>query len=124
LVTISGLAPNTTFDLYVYLASNDAGGDDRSAEVTANAVSGYATGNPQTTFIDGQNYLLLTPNSGPSGIINISETPGFDNTGYPEEVDMNGLQLTAVPDQAATFGLLGLSVLGLLWLPRRAVAGR
>jgi len=119
-VTLSGLLHSTPYDLYVYLASNDASGGDRSASVTANSASSTATGNPQITFINGQNYLLLVPTSTSAGIITITETP---NAGV-QEVDMNGLQLstlptTGVPDASPTLRLLLVGGIGLILFARR-----
>jgi hypothetical protein len=95
-LSLQNLTPNTTYDLYVYLSSNDAGGSDRAALVTANGVFANATGDPQTSFIDDENYLLLTPTSDGSGTINITEAPGAANSS--QEVDLNGIQLALVPE--------------------------
>jgi hypothetical protein len=98
-VTLGAMAPGT-YDLYVYLASNDGGGGARAALVTANSASATATGNPQSTFIAGQNYVLLTPTVGASGILTITEANSPLNASG--EVDMNGLQIepavAAVPE--------------------------
>lgn len=116
-VTLGGLAPSTPYDLYIYLASDDAAGSDRAANVVANLVSGTATGNPQTSFINGENYLLLQPTSSALGTIDILETDGAANTSG--EIDMNGLQLTAVPDPSSTLLLSAISGLGLILFARR-----
>ena len=94
-VTLQNLAPNTAYNLYVYLSSNDASDSSRAAMVMANAVSAPATGDPQTSFIAGENYVLLTPTSDALGTINITVSPTDANS--DGEVDLNGLQLTAVP---------------------------
>jgi hypothetical protein len=109
-VTLGGLAASTPYDLYIYLASNDGGGSARAANVTANLASGTATGNPETSFINGDNYLLLDVTSSALGTINIAETDALANTSG--EVDMNGLQITSVPEPSTLFlfvvGGLGL----------------
>jgi len=98
-LTLQNLTPNTLYNLYVYLSSNDAGDSDRAALVTANGVFANATGDPQTTFIAGENYLLLTPTSDGGGTINITEVPDLANSS--QEVDLNGIQLASVPEPSA-----------------------
>jgi hypothetical protein len=99
-VTLGNLAAGT-YDLYVYLASNDASGNNRAAVVTANAYTALATGNSQPSFIAGQNYLLLTPTVGASGVLTITESD-LSTVNTSGEVDMNGLQIEpaigAVPE--------------------------
>ncbi len=92
-IDISGLAAKTTYNLYVYAASYDASGTSRATVITANGVSADATGNGQgsaaSSFIEGDNYVLLTPTSNASGVITITQTtqPGVG------EGDLNGLQI-------------------------------
>jgi hypothetical protein len=99
-VSVGNLAAGT-YDLYVYLASNDASGNNRAAVVTANAYTALATGNSQPSFIAGQNYLLLTPTVGASGVLTITESD-LSTVNTSGEVDMNGLQIVsgvaAVPE--------------------------
>jgi hypothetical protein len=92
-VTLGNLLPNSTYDLYIYLASNDGGSSGaRSALATANGTGATATGNPQSTFLAGQNYVLLATTSTSSGIINITESD-LSPPNSTTEVDMNGLQI-------------------------------
>ena len=95
-VTLSGLTPNTTYNLYVY-ASAGTYGTQRATVVTANGeiadVSGYAA----NSFIQGDNYALLTPVSNSSGVINIAQTLQPGST----EADLNGFQI--VQSAADTF---------------------
>ena len=74
-VTISGLAPNTVYDLYVYVASFDGSGNGRATTVYAGSQSASANGNGSTasSFIQGTNYVLLTPISDGSGNITITQ---------------------------------------------------
>jgi len=117
-VTLQGLVASTPYDLYVYLASNDGGSGARAAEVTANSVFASATGDPQASFIPGQNYILLAATSDASGTINITES---DSAGvnFSGEVDMNGLQISSVPEPT-TLSLLAISGLGLILFARRS----
>lgn len=118
-VTLDGLADDTEYNLYIYLASQDASDGSRAADVTVNGTEETATGNPETSFSEGDNYLLFQTVSSDSGEIDITEADDSNNTDH--EVDMNGLQLEPVPEPS----LASLACLGLLvfqqrkWLFRR-----
>jgi hypothetical protein len=103
-VSVGNLAAGT-YDLYVYLASNDANSGNRSATVNANGISLPATGNAEPSFLVGQNYLLLTPTVGASGVLTITESDLPSTGNAATEVDMNGFQLqpavAAVPEPAS-----------------------
>jgi hypothetical protein len=103
-VTLGNLAAGT-YDLYVYLASNDGNGGERSASVNANGITLTATGNAESSFMAGQNYLLLTPTVGASGVLTITESDNPSTGNAHTEVDFNGLQLAspiaAVPEPAS-----------------------
>ncbi len=88
-VTLSGLAPNTPFSLVLYVSSNDASGGDRSLSGTVNGVPFLATGNPELSFVNGQNTVLLNGITDSSGDVNILAS----HPGGGSEVDMNGLQI-------------------------------
>jgi len=118
-VTLSGLAPETQYDLYLYVASNDASDYDRAVALTVDSSIGGAGGNPQTTFIDGQNYKLLTPTSDNLGDLSVTESPqalGLINTSG--EVDLNGLQIRPVPEPAS-LAFMGLGSVALLYKQRK-----
>lgn len=117
-VTITGLTPDTKYDLYVYLASNDATGGDRSAGIQIPGTQGHATGNPEPTFSPGDNYVFLTPTTDDSGTLSLFEFPYRGNTSG--EVDLNGLQLLAVPETTGTLPLLGIGCIALLIFRRSA----
>ena len=93
-ITLSGLQANTVYDLYVYTASFDASNNSRATVVTANGASADATGNAASSFVQGDNYVLLTPMSSSSGVITIAQTlqPGSS------EGDLNGLQIQSAVD--------------------------
>jgi hypothetical protein len=121
---LQGLAANTAYDLYVYVASDDAVSSDRSLTLTANSASGMATGDPMSSFVSGQNYLLLAATSDALGDINITEADGAANTSG--EIDLNGLQIenAAVPDASATWSLFAISGLGLILFARRTLVNK
>ena len=107
---LSGLVDNGDYELVLYVASNDANGGDRSLTGTANGVAFSATGDPQSTFINGENVVELAVTADGTGSISILESnPG--NSGG--EIDLNGLQLENAPEPAS-LGLLMLgSIMGL-----------
>ncbi|NNM85616.1 MAG: autotransporter domain-containing protein [Phycisphaerales bacterium] len=90
-VTISGLAPNTVYDLYAYVASFDGSNQTRATTVFAGSQSANASGNGSSasSFIQGTNYVLLTPISDNTGSITITQVL---QTGA-SEADFNGLQI-------------------------------
>ena len=116
-VTLQGLSDSTLYNLWLYVASCDAIGSDRAADLTANSVFASATGTPEGNFDAGQNYVLIQTTSSASGTINITESDDSANTSG--EVDLNGLQISSVPDLATTLPLLTISGLGLILFARR-----
>lgn len=100
-VTIGGLSANTVYDLYVYTASSDGSGGQRATTVTAYgqsassyAQSASASGNGNTVFQQGDNYVLLTPMSSSTDTLTINQTL---QTGA-SEADLNGLQIVSATD--------------------------
>lgn len=121
-VGITGLVPDSSYNLALYSASWDASGDIRSENFTVvgSAVNSYyATGNPVASFdptstpLNNFNYLTVT--SSALGTLTITETDGYDNQNG--EVDLNGFQLqgqfNAIPEPTP-MAVLGLGALGLL----------
>ena len=92
-LSISGLDTNSVYDIYVYAASFDSGSTNRATTVSANGTSAYAsgigTGSAATSFVQGDNYVLLTPMSNSSGVINITQALQSGSG----EGDLNGLQI-------------------------------
>jgi hypothetical protein len=62
--------------------------------VTVNGIRVSATGDPQTSFILGSNYVQLTVPADHQGTIQIIETPNPENPSH--EVNLNGLQIAPV----------------------------
>ncbi len=108
--SFTGLSPNTAYELYVYTQGDkDATGRKTSVSVdnglswtTTNAGDGTAS-----TFILGQNYLIVNPVTDGTGSMDIQWKAGS------VEADINALQLlgtsTAVPEPS-TYLLLCLSL--------------
>ena len=115
-LTLAGLAPNSNYGLVMYVSSFDASGGDRSLTGSANGTPFSATGDPQSTFVNGQNVVELAVTSDGSGTLSITESEGPLNT--KSEVDFNGLQLTTTPEPA-TFGLLCVGGILAAWKRRR-----
>ncbi len=59
-----------------------------------NGVELSATGDPQTSFVLGSNYLKLTVPADSEGKKQIIGTPGLQS--HSHEVDLNGLQISAM----------------------------
>jgi hypothetical protein len=109
-MTITGLEPDATFNLYIY-TQGDVASDGRAIEVNANGVIGdtAATDATASTFILGQNYLNLAVTADGSGDLTISYAT------LSGESDINGFQLDQTGSdtpEPATFALLvvGLAV--------------
>lgn len=117
--TLTGLAPNASYNLVLYVASDDALRGDRSVTGSANTSAFAATGNPQSTFINGENVVELTVSADSTGALAIAENDGLTNTSG--EVDLNGLQLQslATPEPGSLL-LLCLGAGALLVRKRRA----
>jgi hypothetical protein len=118
-ISLDGLTPNQEYAMVLYVSSNDAGGGDRSlmGTVTGSGTTNFAaTGDPQATFVTGFNIVTLTAMSDSTGALTITENDGPLNTSG--EVDMNGLQIQAVPEPAP-MAALGIGILGLLSVRRR-----
>jgi hypothetical protein len=112
-LTIDGLGADTPYDIYVYVASDDASSSENGVTVQANAAEGTASGDPQPTFIEGENYLLLTPTSDDSGSITLTENTSLANTSG--EIVMNGIQINVPEPSSASVAL----ILGVMLLTRR-----
>lgn len=105
-VTLSGLLPNQAYNLVLYVASFDASGGERALAGTAGSVPFAATGDAQSSFVNGANVVELSVTSDGSGNLAIVEGDGLANS--TDEVDLNGLQLASVPEP----GTIGMIVLG------------
>jgi hypothetical protein len=118
LLTLDGLIPSQNYLLVLYVASDDASGGNRSLTGTvagATTVPFAATGDPQPTFINGENVVALNVTSDASGSLAITESDGPLNSG---EVDLNGLQIET--PEPASLGLLSFGLALLAWRTRRA----
>jgi hypothetical protein len=95
-VTLNGLAASQAYNLVLYVSSDDASGDRAlTGTVTGLAAVPFsATGDPQPAFVNGKNVVQLAVTSDASGTLLISEDNPGNGSG---EVDLNGLQLQAVP---------------------------
>ena len=106
LLTISGLAPGTEYDLVAYVGFSLYAFGNNS--ITANGTSiGTLNADNVTTLVNGTNYLETTVSANSSGIIAI----GASNA-------LSGVQLQVVPIPG-TMDLVAIGGLGLLLLKRR-----
>ena len=123
-LSLTGLAPSQTYSVVLYVSSFDASGGNRSLAGTvsgASVVPFSATGNPQSTFVNGQNLVELSATSDVTGALTITESDGLGNTSG--EVDLNGLQVmnsSATPEPGYTAVLL-LGTVAALWRSRRVM---
>jgi hypothetical protein len=118
---VEGLQANQAYNLVLYVASDDASGGDRSV---AGAVFGatltpfFATGDPQSSFVNGENVVELQVVTNAKGALTFIEGDGIGNTSG--EVDLNGFQLQAVPEPAS-LAALGIGFVA-LWARRKKKA--
>lgn len=117
---IGGLDPDSVYNLYVYVSSNDASDGSRAIQVAANSSEVSATGDPQNSFVAGENYVFLTPTSDSSGSIHIRAMEDGDGNA-DQEIDINGFQLQVVPEPATcSFFALGAAAVGFATWARRS----
>jgi len=119
LITLSGLSPSTGFTLYLY-SEGESGSSGRRLSINANGVTATTTPANYTvgTFIENQNYLRLNVNSDSSGILNIAYS------GAVGEANVNGFQLTSVPEPASMTIVVASALIGLaLWRRSRTRPG-
>ena len=105
-INLSGLAPYSQYDLYLYTQNNDSNG--REAVFTVNGISQQSGVGSQgeSAWVQGVNYTLYQDVfANGLGNLNISFNPGV---GFAGEADVNGLQLKSVPEPASLvlFGLV------------------
>lgn len=120
-VTLNGLAADQQYLLELYVASDDAAGGDRAVAADANNVLLTASGNPQTSFVNGQNYVEGDPISDGSGAITIILSDEV-NLNTSQEVDLSGLQIEPLPEPVC-LGTLSLGGLVLFGRRRHGASG-
>jgi len=120
-VELEGLTANTQYNLVMYVASDDAANGDRSVAGTVfggSNVAFSATGDPQSSFVNGANVVDIDVMSNSHGALTILEGDGATNTSG--EVDLNGLQIKPAPvPEPASLGALGIGVVSLIVRRRR-----
>lgn len=116
-LTLSGLTPGMDYNLYLY---SEADVDGRRLTIDVNGVGATTAASVKTEgiFIAGQNYLSLGVRANGSGNLVIAYSVGSG-----DEANLNGFQLTAVPEPATTT-LVVAGALGALALWRRSTSAR
>jgi hypothetical protein len=115
-VTLSGLAPNQAFDLYLYNAGDANIGAGRTSTFIVNGITQTSTWMADThALVAGDSYTEYV-NAMSDGAGNLVITFG-DGSGVTES-DLNGLQLQAVPEPG-TLALLASGAVLLLGYQRR-----
>jgi hypothetical protein len=115
-ITIGGLVAGEEYALYLY-TQGDVNATGRRTTFTVNGGSPFTTSpgsNSTNTFISGQNYVLFDVAANASGNISVVYSK---NAG---EADVNGFQLTAVPEPSTVIPLLTL--LAVAFLARKRFA--
>lgn len=111
-ITLSGLAPSTDYSLYLY-TQGDIGANNRRLSVSVNGgptTTTSASVASASTFIEGQNYLKLSVTSDLAGKLDMSYSFASG------EANINGFQVSAVPEPASTMLVVGAALGGLaLW---------
>ena len=108
-MTFSGLKGSAKYDLYVYTQGNTIG-NNLKVEITGGVNSSGQTTIPsdptKSTFIEGQNYLVIPVTTTAEGgfILNYSS---LDGNGSGEGI-INGMQLSSAVPEPSTVTLIGL----------------
>ena len=120
--SISGLAADTPFTIYLYGTPSNQQNGARSTEFTLAGANGGGsavaasrlTTEPSTTFLVNFDYVVLTGTTDGDGTISGTYT-GFSNDGG--EADFNGFQLNIAPEPS-TYAMLLMGLGMLILLPR------
>ena len=125
LTTVSGLAPNTTYDLAFYGAGDQAAGDQGTTFILPGNIQSFttetfaATGSRRLSDGAGVAYTLMSETSDASGNIQFFVT--FHSTHFGT-APVNGFQIqTAVPEPATGVVLAGAGLALVARRSRRAV---
>jgi hypothetical protein len=112
-LTITGLDNAMKYNLILYGAQNFQGG--RGATFTMNAVSLSTTGDQQSSFAEGVNYVRYDNLAPTSGSLSATISTGPESVGI-----FNGFQLQVIPEPGS-LGMLGAAVIAMLL--RRKIHG-
>jgi len=110
-VTLSGLAPDGSYNLYVYSAGdlNLASGATPGQRTSTFSVNGITQTCVWTsgvsTLVNGVDYLEFNAVADGSGMLVIN----YGNSANGDETDFNGLQLQSVPEPG-TFAMIGAAM--------------
>jgi hypothetical protein len=124
-LSLSGLSPLGTYNLYVYDVADYRVGTSRPGIVSIGATNGGASvsfdGNGNlSTWVSGSNYVLLSFTASASGALSFSISPSGGN----HEVDLNGFQLISLssvpePSSVVLLGSGAIVLLGYVQVRRR-----
>lgn len=111
-LTLTGLDNSKTYTLILYGAQNFLGG--RGATFTVGDVSKTTTGDQQSTFAEGVNYVRYDNLSPTGGVLTATVSTGPESVGI-----FNGFQLQAIPEPSSALLMLGATTAGLLLRRRK-----
>jgi hypothetical protein len=120
-IAFSGLAPNASYNLYIY-TQGDTNGSGRELDVSVNGGADVITSAGIASldhFVEGTNYLHLTGTANPSGVVDIAYSAVSTLNGGTGEADINGMQLVSTVPEPSSLALFGVGALACMRRSRR-----
>lgn len=115
--SLSGLNNALVYDIVIYSAQNAFGGRGGMFDLTTGSYAGLdpqtTTGDQQSSFTEGVNYVRYTGITAVGGVISFNASNSPDGIAV-----MNGFEVSAVPEPS-TYGLIGAGAIALVTAVRR-----